>query len=62
MIDQAVKLYPQANFPRNRGKVQEKAEHVADAIAAIHAGVMTPVFQNLMRLLEVSNANHPGPV
>jgi Holliday junction resolvasome RuvABC endonuclease subunit len=50
MIDQAVAFYPFANFPRHRGNVAEKAEHVADAIAAIHAGVTTPVFQNLMRL------------
>ncbi|WAK44953.1 putative holliday junction resolvase [Erwinia phage Fifi067] len=50
MIDAAVKLYPDANFPMYRGQVAVKAEHVADAIAAIHAGVQTPVFQNLMRL------------
>lgn len=53
MIDQAVALYPTANFPRHRGQVAEKAEHVADAIAAIHAGVCTPVFQNIMKFLEV---------
>lgn len=50
MIDQAIKLYPDANFPRWRGEVCNKAEHVADAIAAIHAGVNTPTFENLMRL------------
>lgn len=50
MIDMAVSLYPEANFPMYRGKVAVKAEHVADAIAAIHAGVRTPVFTNLMRL------------
>lgn len=50
MIAQAVKLYPAANFPRHKGEVSNKAEHVADAIAAIHAGVNTPMFQNLMRL------------
>lgn len=50
MIDKAVELYPEANFPMYRGAVASKAEHVADAIAAIHAGVQTPVFQNLMRL------------
>lgn len=51
MIDKAVELYPDANFPRHRGEVAAKAEHVADALAAIHAGVLTPVFQNLMRIL-----------
>lgn len=52
MIDKAVELYPEANFPMHNGKISAtKAEHMADAIAAIHAGVQTPVFQNLMRLL-----------
>lgn len=50
MIEKALEYYPEANFPRCRGKVVDKAEHVSDAIAAIHAGVRTPMFQNLMRL------------
>ena len=50
MIDEAVRLYPDAEFPRWRGEICSKAEHVADAIAAIHAGVNTSTFQNLMRL------------
>lgn len=50
MIDTAVRLYPDANFPRWRGEIVSKAEHVADAIAAIHAGVNTSTFENLMRL------------
>jgi Holliday junction resolvasome RuvABC endonuclease subunit len=53
MIAKAVELYPTANFPMLRGRVTNKAEHPSDALAAIHAGVMTPVFQNLMRLLKV---------
>jgi Holliday junction resolvasome RuvABC endonuclease subunit len=52
MIDMAVSLYPTANFPRQRGRLTAKAEHVADAIAAIHAGVNTPMFQNLIRLYD----------
>lgn len=52
MIAQALRLYPNANFFRQAGKITAKNEHVADAIAAIHAGVRTPVFQNLMRLLK----------
>ena len=52
MIAKAVELYPEANFPSHNGKISAtKAEHCADAIAAIHAGVKTPVFQHLMRLL-----------
>jgi len=50
MIAEAVKLYPAANFPTHGGRITAKAEHVADAIAAIHAGVLTPMFQNLLRL------------
>ena len=52
MIDQALEWYPDANWPMHAGKISAaKAEHLADAVAAIHAGVQTPVFQNLMRLL-----------
>ena len=51
MIKTAVGWYPDANFPRQKGRIVAKAEHMADAIAAIHAGVNTPMFQNLMRLL-----------
>lgn len=51
MIAQGVQDYPHANWPRHNGRVSEsKAEHCADAIAAIHAGVNTPMFQNLVRL------------
>lgn len=52
MIQTAMELYPGANWPMQGKKViAGKAEHMADAIGAIHAGVNTPVFQNLMRLL-----------
>ena len=50
MIDTAFSLYPEANWRVRKGIPQENEEHVADAIAAIHAGVQTPVFQQLMRL------------
>lgn len=52
MIAAAVGFYPDAKFPLYRGEIAAKAEHMADAIAAIHAGVQTPLFQNLMRLME----------
>lgn len=52
MIDQAVAHYPDAAFPRKSGRVIDKAEHLADAIAVIHAGVNTPLFQNVLRLLQ----------
>lgn len=51
MIEAAMQLYPGANWPMRKGVVVAgTAEHMADAIGAIHAGVLTPVFQNLMRL------------
>lgn len=58
MIAQAVQDYPDANWPRQerngakhkKGDLKNEAEHCADAIAAIHAGVQTPMFQNLMRI------------
>lgn len=52
MIKAAVDLYPEANFPKHNGKITAKAEHVADALGAIHAGVNTPLFQNIMKILK----------
>lgn len=52
MIAQALEFYPDVVFPMYKGEVQDKAEHLADAIASIHAGVHTPTFQNLMRLFQ----------
>lgn len=46
MIDAAKAYYPNANWPKSMAK----AEHVADAIAAIHAGVRTAMFQSILRL------------
>jgi Holliday junction resolvasome RuvABC endonuclease subunit len=51
MIAAGLAQYPDANWPMHQGAVSAaRAEHVADAIGAIHAGVQTPMFQNLMRL------------
>ena len=53
MIKTAMELYPEANWPIRGGEViAGKAEHMADAIGAIHAGVATPAFQQLMTLLQ----------
>lgn len=55
-IDAALAQYPDANWPTytRKGivKVPDTVEHLADAIGAIHAGVNTPLFQNLMRLIQ----------
>lgn len=55
MIDWAVEMYPSAPWPTYTQKgevkvVESKAEHMADAIAAIHAGVKTQQFQQMMKL------------
>ncbi|WP_292363064.1 hypothetical protein [Mesorhizobium sp.] len=53
MIERAAELYPEANFPpMHKGQLPDKTEHLADAIATIHSGVRTPVFQNLLRLFQ----------
>lgn len=56
MIKTAEGFYPDANFPRQKGKIVAKAEHMADAVAAIHAGVLTSVFQSVMKLLMIAQS------
>ena len=56
MIQWAVRQHPEANWPKyTRAGVtyisESKAEHMADAIAAIYAGVKTPMFQQLLRVM-----------
>lgn len=53
MIEWAVDLYPDAPWPRQTIKgvttvIASKAEHMADAVAAIHAGAITPEFQRML--------------
>ena len=55
MIDWATKKYPKLLWPTlKRGRktsiVASKCEHMADAIGAIEAGLLTPEFQQLMAL------------
>lgn len=55
MINWAVEQYPSANWPTYKDsgtlKISEaKAEHMADASAAIHAGIKLPAFQQLLQL------------
>lgn len=52
MIAAAMALYPDAGWKYHNRKLTNDNEHMADAIAAIHAGVLTPEFQDLMKLLE----------
>ena len=58
MTKVAVGIYPAASWPRHtrngkgfrKGDITSSAEHIADAIGAIYAGVRTPVFQTYLRL------------
>lgn len=52
MIKAAMALYPNAGWKYHHGKLTGDNEHMADAIGAIHAGVLTPEFQQLMTLLK----------
>jgi len=60
MIQAGLEQYPNINWPRqtrdgkgfSKGDVHSKAEHCADAIGAIHAGVNTPAFQQLLKLYQ----------
>lgn len=59
MIEWASTLYPDINWPRyTRNGVtlitKDKAEHEADAIGAIHAGIACQQFQQLLSLLKNS--------
>lgn len=56
MIDWATKAHPEAHWPTYRRKgvdaiSEAQAEHMADAVAAIHAGIATQQFQQQLALL-----------
>lgn len=58
MIEAAYQYYPEANWligtkGKEKGKLINSNEHMADAIGSIHSGVNTPVFQQLMTILMV---------
>lgn len=59
MIEWAYKLYPDLNWPLYTQKgvtklVESKAEHMADSIAAIHAGLKLPHFQQFLSLIRAA--------
>lgn len=56
MIAWAVKKYPDANWPKYKEHGEDlislaKAEHMADAIAAIHAGISSKPFQQALSFI-----------
>lgn len=58
MIDWAMSLYPDVNWlmRKSKGKLvpTNANEHLADAVAVIHAGVLTDQFSNALAILKVA--------
>ena len=53
MMNWARSLYPDVQWDLNKdGSMKAKNEHMADAIAIVHAGVKTPEFNRLQNLLK----------
>jgi hypothetical protein len=50
MIEWAVNAHPDAPWLRNKGKLVLANEHLADAVATIHAGMNTDEFKRLVAL------------
>jgi Holliday junction resolvasome RuvABC endonuclease subunit len=57
MIQWATKTFPTANWPVRGGKVVAgSAEHMADAVAAVHAGIQTDEFKRALAMLQMMRA------
>ena len=59
IIERAVGLYPTANWPMKTKNgeqvpVASKAEHMADAIGAIEAGIQLPAFKQLLQFTQAA--------
>jgi len=58
MIDWASSVYPEAPWltrkPKGKGVPTAANEHLADSVAAIHAGILTEQFGQLMSLLKAA--------
>ena len=50
IIDWAVKKWPRAPWLRNKGRIIQANEHLADAMATVVAGIKTPAFIQLTAL------------
>lgn len=58
MIEWAHGLYPDLSWYWYAKKLQKKNEHMADAIAAINAGIKTDEFRNLSHAISVLTAQN----
>jgi hypothetical protein len=54
MIEWAMGKYPYAPWIKRAGKPVAKNEHLADAVATIHAGIKTEQFQSVLRMLRAT--------
>lgn len=59
IIDRAVAMYPTANWPMQTKNgiqvpVATKAEHMADAVGAIEAGIELPVFKQFIQFVNAA--------
>lgn len=52
MIDWGTRQYPHANWPMRGGNYLKKNEHLADAVAAVWAGVRTEQFKGMVSMME----------
>lgn len=52
MISKLIETYPDVVLPqgKTKGSIGDKSEHIADATASIHSGVLTSEFQTLLRI------------
>ena len=51
MIDWAYEKFPDAGWLFHSGKLQNKNEHMADAIAIVYAGIQTNEFQRVFSIV-----------
>lgn len=53
MINRLIEFYPEIILPQGltKGSIGDKSEHIADATASIHSGVLTPEFQTVLTIL-----------
>lgn len=51
-IEWATKQHPEANWLKRGGKITKNNEHLADALAAIYAGVRSDDFKNARAILQ----------
>ena len=59
MIEWATHLYPHLNWIRHAGRITNANEHLADAVATIHAGIRTNEYKGLLALIGGNKQSRP---